>query len=326
MGLKADRVLYDNYDIKNARGTLQVKNQTIFFKDMGLNMLDGTVTMNGSYASVNPEKPKVDIDFGIEKMSIQKAFAAFNTVKLLAPIAQYTQGVFSTSLKFNSELNQNMMPVYSSINASGMTNIIEAVLKGFEPLNKLASALNTDYLDKLELHNVLAKFKIEDGRLNVSPFNVKKGDVLMNVQGSNGLDKSLNYLLKIDIPRKLLGSKANEAANTLVAQLNSKAGTSLSVGETVKVNALVGGTITKPTIKLALAEGDAKAEAKALASQFIEEKKTALKDTAKQKAAELKAKAQEEVQQKTDTLKKQAEEKIKDEVKNKLNNLFKKKE
>src|SRR5690606_5426065 len=130
--------------IKNARGTLQVKNQTIFFKDMGLNMLDGTVTMNGSYASVNPEKPKVDIDFGIEKMSIQKAFAAFNTVKLLAPIAQYTQGVFSTSLKFNSELNQNMMPVYSSINASGMTNIIEAVLKGFEPLNKLASALNTD--------------------------------------------------------------------------------------------------------------------------------------------------------------------------------------
>ena len=67
-------------------------------------------------------------------------------------------------------------------------------------------------------------------------------------------------------------------------------------------------------------------EAKALASQFIEEKKTALKDTAKQKAAELKAKAQEEVKQKTDTLKKQAEEKIKDEVKNKLNNLFKKKE
>ncbi len=34
-----------------------------------------------------------------------------------------------------------MMPVYSSINAEGLTNIIQAVLDGFEPLNKLASAL-----------------------------------------------------------------------------------------------------------------------------------------------------------------------------------------
>ncbi len=38
---KAGRVLYDNYDITNAKGALKVRNKTIYFKDMGMNMLDG---------------------------------------------------------------------------------------------------------------------------------------------------------------------------------------------------------------------------------------------------------------------------------------------
>lgn len=38
------------------------------------------------------------------------------------------------------------MPVYSSINAEGLTNIIQAIVQGFEPMNKLSMALNTDKL------------------------------------------------------------------------------------------------------------------------------------------------------------------------------------
>jgi hypothetical protein len=326
MSVKADRILYDNYDIKNARGSLLVKDQTIHFKDMALEMLDGTLKMNGSYATTDIKKPKIDIDFGIEKMNIQKAFSAFNTIKLLAPIAQHTKGTFSTNLKFDSDLDQNMMPVYSSINATGITNIIQAVLDGFEPLNKLAATLNTQSVKTLELNNVLTKFKIDKGRLNVSPFNIKKGDILMNVEGSNGLDQTMDYNLAIQIPRAMLGGATNETANSLLASLNSKAGTSIALSETVKVNAVLGGTILKPTIKLNLADGDAKAETKAIANQIISDKKEALETKAKEEVNKITTKATEQIQQKTDTLKKQAEQKATEEIKNKLNNLFKKKE
>jgi hypothetical protein len=321
MAVKAGRVLYDNYDIKNARGALTIKDETVHFENMALEILDGTIKMNGSYSSADLKKPAVAIDFGIEKMSIQKAFQTFNTIKLLAPIAQYTKGEFSTNLKFNSLLGQDMMPVYSSIDASGVANIIEAVLEGFEPLNKLAAGLNAGELKKLELKNVLAKFKIDDGRLNVAPFNIKKGDILMNVQGSNGLDQTLDYQLGINIPRALMG-KANETANALLATLNSKAGTALALGDMVKVNALVGGTIKKPTIKLDLGKN----EAKAIANQVIDDKKAELQNKAQEEVTKLKEKASAEIQQKTDTLKKQANQKVQDEVKNQLNKLFKKKE
>lgn len=321
--VNAKQVLYDNYNITNAKGALLVKDESVYFKDMALQMLDGTVKMNGMYTTKDPQKPFVDIDFGIEKMSIQKAFTAINTIKLLAPIAKFTKGEFSTNLKFNSLLKQDMMPVYSSINASGFANIIEAVIDGFEPLNKLAAGLSNNNLKKLEVHDLLTKFNITDGRLNVAPFNIKKGDILMNIQGSNGLDQSLDYVLGINLPRAMLG-KANETANSVLASLNKKIGSNVEVNETVKVNALLGGTITKPTLKLDLASG-LKNEAQSVVNQLVADKKAELQNKAKEEVTKLSNQAKEQIQQKTDTLKKQTEQRIKDEVKNKLNSFFKKK-
>ncbi|RZK59582.1 MAG: membrane assembly protein AsmA [Pedobacter sp.] len=308
LGVTAAKVNYDKYDISNAKGALLVKDKTVYFKDMALNMLAGTVKMNGSYATVNPKKPKVDIDFGIEKMDIQQAFNAFNTIKLLAPVAKFTKGTFSTNLKFDSDLDQNMMPIYSSINAEGLTNIIQALVEGFEPVNKLAAALGSADMKKIELNNVLTKFRIANGRLNVSPFDIKAKGVVMNVAGSNGIDQSMDYNLALNVPRAMLGASANNAANAMIASLNSKAGTNLSMGETVKINAVLGGTFLKPTIKLKYGAGDG--TAKSAVSAIVAEKK-----------AELQAKAQEKV----DTLKKKALEKTTTEIGNKLKGLFGKK-
>ena len=306
----ANRILYDTYDITNAKGTLLAKNKTITFKEMGMNMLEGKVTMNGSYATIDPKKPKIDVNFGIEKMSIQKAFNAFNTVKLLAPVAKFAQGVFSTNLKFNSDLDEGMMPIYSSINADGLADIIQATIDGFEPLNKLATALSSDQFKKLELTNVITKFKIKDGRLNVAPFDIKKNGIIMNVQGSNGLDQSMDYNLALNIPRAMLGAKANETANALIAKLNSTTGTNVTMSETIKVNAVLGGTILKPTIGLKYGAGDAKTTAKEVVTNVIAEKK-----------AEIQAKAE----AKLDTVKAKATEKVKEAIADKLNGFFKKK-
>lgn len=312
MAVKANKVKYDKYDINNARGAVQVKDRTVYFNNLGLDMVGGTVRMNGTYATINPKKPKVDVDFGMEKIDIQQAFNAFNTVKLLAPIAQFAKGTFSTNLKFNSDLDEHMMPIYSSINADGLANIIQAVVDGFEPVNKLASSLGANELKKLELNDVKTKFKIANGRLNVAPFDIKVKGVSMNIQGSNGIDQTMDYDLVLNVPRAMLGAKANEAANTALASLNSKLGTNVSMGETIKINADLLGTFLKPNIKLKYGSGDATPgnAAKAVVNQVVAEKK-----------AELETKAKEQI----DTMKKKAVEKATTEIGNKLKGLFNKK-
>src|SRR5690606_2251768 len=101
-------------------------------------------------------------------------------------------------------------------------------------------------------------------------------------------------------------------ANTALASLNSKIGTNVAIGETIKVNADVLGTFLKPNIKLKYGAGERGATdaAKAAVNQVVAEKK-----------AELETKAKEQV----DTLKKKAVDKATTEIGNKLKGLFNKK-
>ncbi|WP_225872230.1 hypothetical protein [Pedobacter frigidisoli] len=91
----------------------------------------------------------------------------------------------------------------------------------------------------------------------------------MNVQGSNGLVQTMAYDLALNLPRAMLGAKANETANAIIAKLNSKAGTNVAMSETVKLNAVLGVTILKPTIRLKYGSGDAKATAKDAVNSVI---------------------------------------------------------
>ena len=88
-------------------------------------------------------------------------------------------------------------------------------------------------------------FKIADGRIYVSPFDVKTGNLKMNISGDQGLDQTLNYIVKTEIPRSDLGSSVNSLLIICQhRQLHSEY--TYKPSDILKVNVKVTGTFTKP--------------------------------------------------------------------------------
>ena len=79
-------------------------------------------------------------------------------------------------------------------------------------------------------------FSIGDGRVKTSPFTVELGDTKLNLSGSTGLDKTIDYALKVTLPEKLARNGITSLEGT------------------------IGGTFTSPKIKL---------DASALAKQAV---------------------------------------------------------
>ena len=90
-------------------------------------------------------------------------------------------------------------------------------------------------------------FKIANGRVYVSPFDVKTGNLKMNISGDQGLDQTLNYIVKTEIPRSDLGSSVNSLINN-VSSLASSLGIKYKPSEILKVNVKVTGTFSKPVV------------------------------------------------------------------------------
>jgi hypothetical protein len=241
---------YDGMTIKNVSGGVRIKDEEALLDNLMMNMLGGSVGMTGSYNSVNPEKPGVNIDFNLKTIDIQELVSNFVSIETLAPIAKYAKGNFSTSFKMNGSLLPSLEPIYSSLSGGGnfFTNSVE--ISGFKPLEKIAEAVKMDKLKNQTLKDVKAFFKFADGKITMDPFDTKLGKIPTNVTGFTSFDQSIGYDLLMNVPKEEIPASMIQLVEGAMSKVNNMV-PKLNVGSLpavipVKVN--VGGTVTDPKI------------------------------------------------------------------------------
>lgn len=336
-----NKLLYDNLTLTNVKGVCRVADYKLFLNDVFMNMFNGSLGMNGLYSSENIKKPAIDMDLNIRNMDIQKMVAAFETIKTMAPVSASTQGTFSSTFSMKATLNQDLSPVMNSINAQGMLDVPQAQISDYKPMVKIADALKMPQYKKLGVNNVKIQFVVKDGRVTVQPFQVKAGNINMNVLGSSGFDQTIDYKIAAKFPKSELGSAANEVIGGLTSKLTNK-GLNLSMSDVLNVDILLGGTVPSPTVKTSLKDmagnaKDALKEETLRKKQEMEDKARAEAERAKQQAldqaqkakseAEAKAKAEadrlkNEAQRKKKEAEEAAKKKAQEEAKKKLKGLF----
>ncbi len=270
------KLLYDNLELTNVTGQIKIRESKISLDNLKMNLLQGSLSGNGYYAkSEYQENPDIQFKLNIKDFNIKQTYDSFISVKQFAPIAKYIEGSFSSTLKLNTALDNTLTPVWESFFSNGFLNLKTAEIKGFKPFTTVGSLLSLNELSNPKVQNVKPKFEIKNGRFYVSPVKYKIGNYNIVFSGSNGLDRSLDYVMEIDIPASQLKNQANSAISGLLGKdLN------LVKSNTIKVKALIGGTIDSPEVKTSAAD---------VASGIVEQVTDAIVDEAKEKVDSLKA-------------------------------------
>ncbi|MDL2314995.1 AsmA family protein [Bacteroidales bacterium OttesenSCG-928-C19] len=238
LGANFKEVLFDNLEMKNVGGQIILRDGKIDMKNVGMNALGGSLTVNGSYDSgKNPKQPDLAMNVNIREVSFAQTFSTFVTVQKLAPIFSGMNGNFSMGLNLTSPLGADFSPILDQLDAKGTLTSNNVQLKDVEILNGLADALKNESLRTLSMKNLKIAFVVKDGRVTTQPFDVNFGGGNMNVSGSTGLDQSIDYLAKINLADKL--------SNKYIKNVDVK----------------IGGTFSKPKFNI---------DEKALATQALD--------------------------------------------------------
>lgn len=286
------QLIYDNYDIRDISGTIQIKDHALVLDGLLLHMLGGTMAVKGSYSTFELAKPLVDMDLQLKNMDIKQSFETFGSIKKFAPIAGKLKGAISTNLKFKGALKQDMMPELSSVSAHGLVLSDILALADVNTLNKIADMLKLEKLRSPALEKINLSFDVVDGKVNVKPMDFKLGSYKSTFSGSTGLDQVLNFVLTLDIPRNDFGTKANQVLDGLIKDA-SKKGVNVSLGDIVPVTILIGGTATDPKITTGIKSAMAgmAEDMKKQAIAELEKKKEEIISKAKEEAINLIAQA-----------------------------------
>lgn len=244
MSLSADEVLYDNLNLKEVKGTMVLRDGVLQFSDAGMKALDGRIRMKGSYDPRNLTAPAFDFNLDISELSISKAFQSLTTVQAFAPIAKDLTGLVNTNINFSGLLGPDMMPVLPSLDIKGILKVTEAALRNSAILQGVTSITGLKDANTLTMKNLSIPVSIENGRMEIRPFDLKLWDYQTTVQGSAGFDGSMNYLLNMMVPAGKFGAQAN----TLLATIS---GTQASESTLIPLSLNLSGTYNQPKIALA---------------------------------------------------------------------------
>jgi hypothetical protein len=140
------------------------------------------------------------------------------------------------------------MPVISDISGLGTFKSEQLQLVESTAFDKIRNLIKLPDSYSNTFKNLSASFKIKNGRVYVNPFDTKMGNIKMNVGGDQGLDQTLNYTIKTEVPSADLGSSVNALVSSLSAKASS-IGLAFKPSDVIKININVSGTFKNPVIK-----------------------------------------------------------------------------
>lgn len=250
LNTKISKVKFNGMNAEAVNGTVTLREKVATLHNLNLNAMGGSIGLTGDYNTQNPNQPKASFGYKLNELDIQQLVTNFVTVEKLAPIAKHLTGKISSNFNLSTDLTSGLEPILSSINGLGDLSSSTLKISGFKALDKIADATKLKNISTQTINNLKAKFKIEDGKVAVNPFDIVLGGIKTNVSGTMGLDQSIDYGLKMIIPKEKIPQEMVKLVEQAAAKVNSLAPKlNLNViPKEIPINVNVLGSVTDPKV------------------------------------------------------------------------------
>jgi vacuolar-type H+-ATPase subunit H len=159
-------------------------------------------------------------------------------------------------------------------------------VEGIDILKQVGKMLKIKLLEKPDIDKINASFSIEKGTMKIMPFDFKLNDMQSTFEGTVNLEKQIDFILSLDVPREKLGANPNLVLEGIVGKL-ADLGLKTDLGDIIKMKFKIKGDYKHPKILPAIAgyEGNSTQEIiTEVITDKVEEVVTEVVDDTREKA------------------------------------------
>ena len=200
------KILFQKMTITGLTGEMRMADGTLAMQKLAMGLFGGKASASGSYSTTaDPASPALKLAMNFSGASFERTFEELDMVRQLVPIFAKTGGDYALSLDLAARLDGSMAPIMESVDATGEIRSANIRVQNIEAFDALAKALGNDALRKIEAKDVAIRFAVKNGRIATEPFDLKMGDIAMNLSGSTGLDQTIDYTARVSLPEGATG-------------------------------------------------------------------------------------------------------------------------
>lgn len=239
------RATFDKMDIQNIVGSIVVKDRMLVLKQLNMDMLQGKMTVDGSYKSNDDNQPYFDFNMNISAIKIPAAYQSFGLMQQYIPIAARSQGDISTQIKFNGQLNEKLEIITSSLDGDGLFNTQNLQIVDSPTFDQIKNFIKKEKLKNVKVDDFTAHFSLNKGNVEMKPFKTKIADQDVDIHGKLSVTKVLDLKMDFKVNRDDLSGDIDNALGFLPGSKN------ISL---IPITVNIAGDLTQPKVSLDLSQ------------------------------------------------------------------------
>lgn len=196
----ADRIFYNGIEIKGFKGTTLVKNQVLLLEQTAFNLVDCDVSMDATYGSIDPNRAYFQYHIKANEFDIQKAYQQIKLFRDMASSAKRVKGIVSLDYEIKGSLDQNMMPIYPSLEGRGILTLNKVKVGGLGLFTQLSRSTERPDLKDPDLKKVEIKSSIKNNLITIEPVKMRIAGFRPRFSGTSSFNGAIKLKFRLGLP------------------------------------------------------------------------------------------------------------------------------
>jgi uncharacterized protein involved in outer membrane biogenesis len=263
----------EKFTFSNMRALMSISNGIITLRSCTLNAFEGSVSTRGVLNLQKPDQPQFDFAMDMANLDAHAMLPKFTS------FGERMSGRLTMNTTLKGSLNDTLGLVPQTLNGRGHVQVQNGALTGVKVNKQIASTLKLPDLETITFKDWANEFTVADGRIYIKDLKISALDADYVVNGSQGLDGSLDYTMSLILPEKT-SSRINIGGfgGQAIDMFRDNTGR-------VKLDFAVAGNTDDPKVSLDTRAAQKKAED--LAKQKVKDEAKKLQDQVKSKGEDL---------------------------------------
>jgi hypothetical protein len=187
------KMKYRRFKPSNIKGDLLVKNQVAVSRNITMNTMGGTLTLNGIVDAKNSKAIDVISSFKLDGQHVDSIFYVFENFYQTFIEDKHLKGRAYATVDLEMTLNEKLNLIAPTLIADISANIKNGELNNFEPMQKLNKYLDDEGLSKLRFADLKNDIHIEKQTIYLPQMEVKTNVTTIQLSGTHTFDQHIDY-------------------------------------------------------------------------------------------------------------------------------------
>jgi len=200
LSANAKRVEFKGLNINQLQGMAALKNGQLFLNNTSFDIIGSRMNIDARYQDESPLTANFDVAFKVKDFNVQRAYKEIDMVREMATSAKDVSGIVSLDYKLKGDFDQNMNPIYPSLEGGGVVNLRDVAVKNLKMLSVIGDKVGADAFNNPDMKGVNIETHIKNNLIHIDEFKFKVSVLRPSISGTTSFNGLLDILVKVGLP------------------------------------------------------------------------------------------------------------------------------